>query len=589
MAAIWEGDADLVSMLFESGNLSTAPVGGNKINKIYPISQYVASVRSNVEMLHLVKRHCNPPVNAVCGYFGNALRAAVWGENLDVIKTLIDWGASINGLGIAAGRPLCLAVTRANIDVIRLLLKLGADPILTDDYGQNALLSAACALSPRSHSKTDGIMKLLLEHALDGEELRSEKSRALCFAARKGNVEAVRHLLENGADPNASAGYYSTDHAFDEDPPVTAIDLVLQNGNVEIVKLFLQHGSKGPIETDDGALINAIRRGHKDLAFFFIGRMADNKLLDNGTIVDDLWLGLFQAVKNGELEVTRALLHKGARFGPSEMHNVLHALRDASHRPAHADIIELLIDYGLVKPSSHYVEIARRIPSERLVDRLLQDGAHLRESAVEADEETSGFLYVDPWVRAFEEEIDVPLSMKVLNAGAELEFESVVRLIHKTALLRDMDTLRDLLDRFDIELPGPYNIEVGELDGNGILIVLHTAEEQNDQDAARLFLESCGPEVVAISELFKEKEVRLEEEETQPYMKLEHATLTENVPLLKFLLTYYSQAITQDLKELMTAYTFEILEIFLKYYVENLNLDSRESHDNHIRDRLHDA
>lgn len=192
MGVVWSGDVDLASVFFESETLIAS---GSGASKIYPVAQYLAAAKGNVEMLHLAKRHGGPPVDAACGYQGNALRAAVWEWNLDVIRTLIDWGADVNGVGIASGRPLCLAVYRADFYVIRILLDAGADPLLVDDYERSAVSVTAFCPSPELRANSVEALELLFDYIREGESSTDEEAKALHGAAYVGNVQIVENLL----------------------------------------------------------------------------------------------------------------------------------------------------------------------------------------------------------------------------------------------------------------------------------------------------------------------------------------------------------------------------------------------------------
>ena len=159
------------------------------------------------------------------------LSYAVSGENLTLISQLLERGADV-GLGDVRGRPplsyladgescpsICNILTSAGADVnhqdregntimlhhaalgntgpLRELLKIGADPHRTNQWGETCLQLAA------RYCMTD-MMQLLIDAGADVEASFLSTTPPLLQACevRLGRSAGLRLLLENGADPN---------------------------------------------------------------------------------------------------------------------------------------------------------------------------------------------------------------------------------------------------------------------------------------------------------------------------------------------------------------------------------------------------
>lgn len=144
--------------------------------------------------------------------------------------------------------PLHFAVRKNRPEIVALLLELGADPGATDGEGVSASVYAADPGVDRAVIETlarQGGIDLFGALALGDEATAAEllgadpglveRSGALHLLAKRGDVEAVRWLLDQGADPNARWGHW--------DAEVTPLHLAAAQGNVEVVRRLLAAGA----------------------------------------------------------------------------------------------------------------------------------------------------------------------------------------------------------------------------------------------------------------------------------------------------------------------------------------------------------
>jgi ankyrin repeat protein len=186
------------------------------------------------------------------------IKAADAGK-LAIVKFLLKGGANVNARGSADGQTALMnAVTRGFDDVVEALLAAGADVKVRDTRGNSAfglavfgakleiadLLLAAKGGDPNEADPSTGITPLLGAASTGGEEtirwlvargakvnkitqLEYGGTTALTTAARVGNAENVRVLLELGADPR-----------LEMKSGATALSQAQESGDAETVALI---------------------------------------------------------------------------------------------------------------------------------------------------------------------------------------------------------------------------------------------------------------------------------------------------------------------------------------------------------------
>jgi hypothetical protein len=173
-------------------------------------------------------------LHAVCGSRWHRLDPGRAGGLLAVARLLLDAGAdpATRTSGQRAGwTPLRCAVSgAANPEITHLLLDRGATPGDHDLY-------LAC-FGDDDHQS----LRLLLAHAP-----AVRQTTALSAPVSTGDTEAVRLLLEAGADPNRPLP------RDDGDPPWPALYAAVQSGcPAELVELLLGHGADPDAAGPDG-------------------------------------------------------------------------------------------------------------------------------------------------------------------------------------------------------------------------------------------------------------------------------------------------------------------------------------------------
>ena len=133
--------------------------------------------------------------------------AAFRAGDLNALREAVEDPESIpNGpMPLAIGPCLEYAIYHSPIAFIRTLLELGADPNLDDHSGFPPLIAAlSCHQIAPGHTRrldVDEILSLLLSFGADPDQRGINDYTALHMAASVNHPEAVRGLLEAGADP----------------------------------------------------------------------------------------------------------------------------------------------------------------------------------------------------------------------------------------------------------------------------------------------------------------------------------------------------------------------------------------------------
>ena len=196
----------------------------------------------------------------------NELRLCQYSKDGDVeeVQRLLASGVEPNCatdtpmINLYGDNPLCLAATSGNNEVMKLLLKFGADPNRENGFKESPLRCAARA----GHYE---LVKQLVNVKAKPDKVYVDK--ALYMAAIYGHTNTVELLLDRGADPNSKTRYGTL-----------SLTVAARNGYKNVVKLLLEKGVD-PETVDfweETPLNQAERNGHMTIA-----KMIKEKIIDN--------------------------------------------------------------------------------------------------------------------------------------------------------------------------------------------------------------------------------------------------------------------------------------------------------------------
>ena len=304
-------------------------------------------------------------------------------EQINVIKTWIDQGAdwpdALSGdRDTASADPAVLKMMNALRNGNRQAFRraLHENPKSVNAQGQSGW-------TPIMYAALYGdaeAVRMLLDKGANPNAQNVDGGTALMYAIE--DAEKTRLLLDHGANPNLRSGEGRT----------ALLIAVGRSGSYSVVRLFLEKGADATVRLPDGrgALTLAVSARDADLLQLLLDHGVEKKPLPLGASLagcfacfdlllkfaepGDLSDALQGAVRSGDLPLTRQLLDRGARSGPNLLQSV--ALSPAT---IPVDTIRTLISRGAnvngkTSAGLSMLDFAKRQGNLTLVEALTEAG-----------------------------------------------------------------------------------------------------------------------------------------------------------------------------------------------------------------------
>jgi ankyrin repeat protein len=272
-----------------------------------------AAKQKNTETLKALIKN-GGDVNAPQADGATALHWAAHWDDLEMANLLLAAGAKVSAANDLGATPLWLACVNGSARMVDRLLKAGANPNAALKNGETPLMTAA-------RSGSDEAVKLLVSRGADvnaTEHLRGQT--ALMWAAAQQHADVVKTLVEVRANVSARSRVrpqlVSTSGNADysgvievEQGGYTPLLFAARQGDVESARALLDGGAnvndKAPLGTS--ALVIAAHSGHRLFAELLLDKGADPNAMDAG------YAALHIAVQRGDVELVKSLLAHGAK------------------------------------------------------------------------------------------------------------------------------------------------------------------------------------------------------------------------------------------------------------------------------------
>jgi ankyrin repeat protein len=256
-------------------------------------------------------------VNAAQPDGATALHWAAHWDDVATAERLIRAGAKVNAANDLGVTPLALACENSGVPMVETLLKAGADANAQLSSGETALMTA-------SRTGSAGTVKALLARGaeVDAKE-QTHGQTALMWAVSNQHPEIVRLLVAAGADVQARSEVrprvVHTGNRFgdrNESRGVATLELggftpllfAARQGDLESARILLDAGAKVDDVAPIGAtaLVVAAHSGQGAFARMLLEKGADVNAAGAG------YTALHAAVLRGDLALVNALLARGA-------------------------------------------------------------------------------------------------------------------------------------------------------------------------------------------------------------------------------------------------------------------------------------
>ncbi len=173
-------------------------------------------------------------------YGWTPLQIAAGTGSLEIVKFLVEHGAKMD----TAKLPLFFAANSGALDLVRFLLeKFSISPFILDPDGNSLLHYAAESHSPE-------LVRFLLKTGIQINLQGKARLTALERAARDGDFQTIRLLVEAGAEINSEGGRWSAPlseirnpfyhEIFLYGPPIYA---AAATGRLDVVQYLAEHGA----------------------------------------------------------------------------------------------------------------------------------------------------------------------------------------------------------------------------------------------------------------------------------------------------------------------------------------------------------
>lgn len=305
---------------------------------------YIAAEKCSSEMIRLLLKYdIVVGTGTLCGH--SPLEICVLARNADAAKVFIEKLSDVNSYLFGGRTLLYVSVEKDLLEIVKLLIKRGADINVKSDKSAT-VLHAACL------SGCYQMLKFLLENGAntDINSVNADGATPLYIAARNGDYKVIKLLLDCGADPNIAHRILKSTvlHRLSEYGHAESVELILnhirgdliikidvnsripadyaaENGHIQILKLLLnsRHSSIDRERSVRSPLFVGALNGHLNVVKILIDQTSD---------IDFALDPLIAAAEKGHIDIIKFLLGKKFDWYKSNLPNIQTAVDHAASK-----------------------------------------------------------------------------------------------------------------------------------------------------------------------------------------------------------------------------------------------------------------
>jgi ankyrin repeat protein len=174
-------------------------------NRAGATALYLATVNGSRRMLERLLEAGERPDAVLAPTLETALHLTAKTGNADAVQLLIDRGADPNAKQVREFTPLMFAASEGHADVIRTLISAGANPAATTVPSARPERRPAGGMTALLFASRQGHIdaaRALIDAGADVDQASAENTSPLLIAVVNGHYDLAGLLLEAGADPS---------------------------------------------------------------------------------------------------------------------------------------------------------------------------------------------------------------------------------------------------------------------------------------------------------------------------------------------------------------------------------------------------
>lgn len=392
-----KGDWAISKLLLDKG----ADINALDINRETPLMWAIANGHLDLAQL-LVDEGAG--IDHQSHFDQTALGLAVQMRQKATAEFLLRAGADISLAAERSPGPFVSAVAWGDPDVVRLFLDRVETGVALEDDDHGCFLQARFSPFEAAATGSVEVMNLLLEYAANQPGLPHQLCLALHQAARYGNLEMVRHLVDEtevdidchssvtrgaavtvdtreGSSSSGTEGFTPLSRAIEygQNPVMrfllergarvegrtnngsSLLIFAIERRDRELFELLLEYNA--PVDATDlrgrTALMHAAASGEGELAHLLLKKAASLTLEDEQGLTP-----LMHAAVAGQTNVCELFIKQGAEVDAQSSKTGRTALHEAA-RSGHAATVQALLDHSASTRLTDHEERTARVLAER--------------------------------------------------------------------------------------------------------------------------------------------------------------------------------------------------------------------------------